>query len=747
MSDTGIEASTDADTDVNPDVEIKSMKQDRLGRKYYSRRIAKRICHAGDGPSVVFGLAGPWGSGKSSVLNMITEVLEKDHKDTWSVVSFTPWSAGDPYTLTSEFYSAIASAMPPGDAGNTAKRLLAAAAPASAAALKTAAKSFFNKHVGDDAANEILEAVTDAVAEQAGEYNPDTEPDPFAERFTKISEAIAKAGKNVLVIVDDVDRLHSDELLSVMKAVRLLGRFDRVHYLLSYDEETVIDVLVETDLARGKRRRASKYLEKIVQYPFVLPPIQLPHLATEFRDQLRAIAKTHDVAFSSNTDDEPDHQGEDVSDLVFALLPTDRLTLRSIYRLCNQVDIMLSLVGGGSELDLFDAALLTFIRLEYPTLYTMLPRWRKELVGSSKTWGKEPKITADQRLKEIAELVDLAPESLEAQLLYAVLVSLFPYTLPRPTGFYVRDRNAHCQVRDSTYFERYFSFGLPVHDIRDADVRAELTELAQTGTWPEESIMLECLPDEQRRRLLRGKVMQNLGVIAAAPSPQSSQAAHLLTREVPTDGRDLVFNRWSIVIYALLGHAISKAETKAAEQIVTDYYGEFGLATTTDILSRPIELPGIDTAKVVTATKEIRQEVLERSMLDLTTNIPPEKRLTHTVASFMNYLDDDLWAQLGERAQDLLASDEDVTLSGLGARFVHMVERVKDETGATEVWHHEFMQSEFAKLIPRERWSLDQLPELEKDTVDTNDTSLANRTTYAALALRDILNKQAPGNQ
>ncbi|PBC35738.1 hypothetical protein CJ178_30140 [Rhodococcus sp. ACPA4] len=51
-----------------------------------------------------------------------------------------------------------------------------------------------------------------------------------------------------------------------------------------------------------------------------------------------------------------------------------------------------------------------------------------------------------------------------------------------------------------------------------------------------------------------------------------------------------------------------------------------------------------------------------------------------------------------------------------------MVEHVTDESGTTEVWHHQFMQTEFAKLIPRELWSLGQLPELEKDTVNMNDT-------------------------
>ncbi|MBM4582548.1 hypothetical protein GS592_05680 [Rhodococcus hoagii] len=106
------------------------------------------------------------------------------------------------------------------------------------------------------------------------QYTFDPQPDPFAERFTKISNAIRKTGKNILVIVDDIDRLHSDELLSVMKAVRLLGRFDGVHYLLSYDEQTLLGVLEQTDLAGNSRPRARDYLEKIVQYPFTLPPLQ-----------------------------------------------------------------------------------------------------------------------------------------------------------------------------------------------------------------------------------------------------------------------------------------------------------------------------------------------------------------------------------------------------------------------------------------------------------------------------------------
>jgi predicted KAP-like P-loop ATPase len=59
----------------------------------------------------------------------------------------------------------------------------------------------------------------------------------------------------------------------MFKLVRLIGRLPRLHYLLAFDEETLLSVLTETDIARGRRDRALAYLDKIVQLRFDLPPI------------------------------------------------------------------------------------------------------------------------------------------------------------------------------------------------------------------------------------------------------------------------------------------------------------------------------------------------------------------------------------------------------------------------------------------------------------------------------------------
>lgn len=82
-----------------------------------------------------------------------------------------------PYTLTEEFYRAIASAMPTTTkAGKTAKQLLAAAVPAGIAIFKTVATKVAERYAGEGAVKDTIDAVTDAVAEQAGEFTPNTEP-------------------------------------------------------------------------------------------------------------------------------------------------------------------------------------------------------------------------------------------------------------------------------------------------------------------------------------------------------------------------------------------------------------------------------------------------------------------------------------------------------------------------------------------------------------------------------------------
>ncbi|MFV9459226.1 MULTISPECIES: hypothetical protein [Rhodococcus] len=53
--------------------------------------------------------------------------------------------------------------------------------------------------------------------------------------------------------------------------------------------------------------------------------------------------------------------------------------------------------------------------------------------------------------------------------------------MTRPTGVYPLPHTAPRRVHDSEYFDRYFAFCIPVRDVKDADVRADLTHQVQAG--------------------------------------------------------------------------------------------------------------------------------------------------------------------------------------------------------------------------------------------------------------------------
>ncbi|OXR40280.1 hypothetical protein B7C42_07618 [Nocardia cerradoensis] len=721
---------------INTDTEITKMANDGLERVPFARRVTDRIRAAGAEQSVVFGLAGPWGSGKSSALNMIAEILNTEHADQWSVAWFTPWSASDHDALTAEFYRAIASAMPDNKQGNKARKLLRSAAPMLSAVVKAAAASVTDKYLGDDAAAKITTAATDAAADTLGEL-PEPEEDPFSQRFLKLSEAIAAAGRNVLVIVDDVDRLHTDELLTVMKAVRLLGRFDRVHYLLSYDEQTVIDVLVETDLARNNRRRAARYLEKIVQYPFMLPPIQQLHLAEAFRTQIDAVANRYQILSTGEPDADPDYRG--VTEAVFALLPSYTLTLRSIGRLCSQVDIMLALVGA-AEVDLFDMLLLTYLRLEYRQLYLALPGWRQQLVSTRRRDHSDDRETLEQWTSRVAEAAEVDPTSQDGSLVYKIMASLFP-ALPKPRRFFVRSRQGKCRLGDDSYFDRYFAHRLPLGDIADEEVRTHLSILARTGTVDANSVFSLCMPDRDRRQLLLGKTLQNLDVIAEVPDPGScAQAASALTGLLPNESRDYYFTRWGEVIFVFLGHSVSLAEPDHARQLVADHRARHGLDATVDVLFRHIEFPTIDEPKMLHATSVVRQEVLDVCLYDLTHDIlAAGSRYSQGVLSFIHCFDADLWARL--RTEVARIREEDGTpVYEFAARFVNVMEFSGSGGRSDNEKVVHFEPTTFAELIPAEEWNLDDLPTSTSEDVFEPGT-LDHRRAVAIDRLRRALLK------
>lgn len=591
--------------------------------------------------------------------------------------------------------------------------------------------AFVEKHLGDGAVKDITEAAVDAAAEQAGGHSFTPRSDPFTKRFEAISDAISQVGKNVLVVVDDVDRLHADELLAVMKTVRLLGRFPHVHYLLSYDEKTVIDVLTRTDLANNDPDRARDYLEKIVQYPFELPPLRKSHLTSELRRQLKAIARSHGISYFT-----PPQQDSDPAEMVYRIIPEEEgLTLRRIYRLCNQVDVMLSLIGG-KEIDLTDATIITYLRLHHPDLYRKLPRWhstltRTHIYFSSNT--KEP--TAEEWLVRIADVVHLKADAPLVRELYRVLRGLFP-ALPHLTGLYVLSSEAPLGVRLPAYFHRYFAFGMPEGDVSNASVRADFSILLSSGQWAQPSVIQTAITDPDMNFQVFQKVFDQVDEIRSATAENCISAAHKIAAEWLDTERG-IFSRWHTLIYLLLGRAITDAQTaETAQEIVDAFCKEFGLNAVLEVGHSTAEENFVDHIRVREVFRSVDEAMIEAVLNDLTNDRSPDERVSTSTLDYARYLDEQSWTKIRQATEKLL-NDGSRTQSDIAARFVSVA---LVNNGPRTVRKLRELETElFTYVIPREQWSFTDFPEPPDTEPDETEHTLETCKALASKTIRSMM--------
>ena len=91
------------------DTPIIDPAQDKFGRWPFAQRIAQTIVSRTDPSSIIIGIYGSWGDGKTTVLNFIEHELNQ-HQE---VVSFTfnPWRFADEPKMLLGFFHSLADAV------------------------------------------------------------------------------------------------------------------------------------------------------------------------------------------------------------------------------------------------------------------------------------------------------------------------------------------------------------------------------------------------------------------------------------------------------------------------------------------------------------------------------------------------------------------------------------------------------------------------------------------------------------
>ena len=93
------------------DKPIKNLSEDSLGRASFSKLLAQTLYNLKNSDTFTVGLYGKWGSGKTSIVNMALQELNRLQEDATEktvVVHFEPWHFLDSKQLLNQFIIRLA---------------------------------------------------------------------------------------------------------------------------------------------------------------------------------------------------------------------------------------------------------------------------------------------------------------------------------------------------------------------------------------------------------------------------------------------------------------------------------------------------------------------------------------------------------------------------------------------------------------------------------------------------------------
>ncbi len=223
-------------------------RDDLFGHAPFAKGLADSICRYPGSDGLVLALYGPWGSGKSTVLNYVQHYLEQHPEDDQPIlVKFNPWWFSGQENLARAFLSQLQVVLP------------------------TKSEKF--KQLGDLLTDfaEGIGGLIDLTGVSGGAGGPIGKLFGRAKRKPKdvpalkesITAILRKAGKRILVLIDDIDRLTPDETRQLFTVIKALADFPNVVYLLAFDREVAVQAIGQQGGIPCER-----YLEKIIQVPF-----------------------------------------------------------------------------------------------------------------------------------------------------------------------------------------------------------------------------------------------------------------------------------------------------------------------------------------------------------------------------------------------------------------------------------------------------------------------------------------------
>ena len=408
---------------------------------------------------MVVGIHGPWGDGKTTVLNLLRADLIAD--DSIVVRDFNPWRLPDDEAMIRGFFSILAGSIDASLSTRVERARDRAAKWAARLRWLTRLISWLWKPA---------ETVDDLLA-RFGEAASTGDSVGLEELRNRIVPLLGKSMRRIVVLIDDIDRLDRDETHRLFRLIKACADFPNVCYVLAFDDIAVGRALGERYGGDGELSGRA-FLEKIIQVPLKLPVAAREDLRELCFEQVERALAAAGIELSR------EQIGEFVSG--FDRGASIRLTTpRAAKRFGNGLTFALPMLIG--EANPVDLLLVESLRAFFPEIYQVVRDNHSDFSGLDP--APDGRGTAYHRP---ALLLEPPTEAMRSDHAEAAKALVCPHLFPRLGGVYNRitygrdylERwSRERRISAPEYTARYFSYAVPRNDVADSKI-ASIVEAA-----------------------------------------------------------------------------------------------------------------------------------------------------------------------------------------------------------------------------------------------------------------------------
>lgn len=251
---------------------ITQSSEDRLNRAVFAKYLARSILDHHDPESLVVGLYGGFGVGKTSIINMVIEELNfastnlEDYEKP-IILNFSAWSYSGQNQLIYNFFRRLSATICNTPILENSDRIIhllelyvsfftGKPVPSAYRKKQSWLNKLFGKQDNQDEFAHGWESGRDLTTVKA-----------------ELNELLREQKHKIIIMIDNIARLNDNEIKQIFQVVKSMGDYANTIYLLAMDKEHVVRAINRLDGAGG-----DAFVEKIIQLPFTVPPIQAQDL-------------------------------------------------------------------------------------------------------------------------------------------------------------------------------------------------------------------------------------------------------------------------------------------------------------------------------------------------------------------------------------------------------------------------------------------------------------------------------------